>query len=295
MDADPFWTDRHVLVSGCTSFLGSWTSRFLVEAGARVVGLVPDRVAGSELHRSRTAKRIQLVRRAIVDAPRITELLDDHRIQTVFHFPTERACPVDQTSTLLEAMTRSRLEAEVVLASSGQDDEGMSADMLALSYAHSHGVAVCVAGVGDCFGGGDLDFRRLVPRTMLAVLRGETPRVTASDHGRDRIYVKEAARAHLHLAERVADNSNLSGRAFHFSGTPALSGTDLVKRILSQLRSPLVPEVLPRLLGSEPPNLEDSRARTELGWAPRYSLDDALRETIAWYRAHFAVPMVRAA
>src|SRR5262245_62160523 len=89
MDADTFWRDRRVLVTGCTGLVGSWTARLLVERGAHVVGLVRDRVAGSELYRSGTSAKIDTVRGAVENDRLIERILAEYEIQTVFHFAAQ--------------------------------------------------------------------------------------------------------------------------------------------------------------------------------------------------------------
>jgi CDP-glucose 4,6-dehydratase len=325
MDAAPFWRDRRVLVTGCTGLVGAWTTRLLVEQGAHVVGLIRDRVAGSELYRSGTAERIDVVRGSVEDDKLIERTLAEYEIQTVFHLAAQTIVGVANRSPLstfesnvqgtwsvLEAARRCGARPQVIVASSDKaygehdrlpytedaplkakhpyDVSKACADMLALTYAHTYGLPVCVTRCGNFFGGGDLNFNRLVPGTIRSVLRGERP-VIRSDGGyvRDYFYVKDGAIAYLHLAQCLARRPELAGRAYNFSNEVQVTVLELVGRILSLMHSPLAPDVQD-VASNEIRHqfLSAARARAELGWRPRFALDEALGETVEWYREYFA-------
>lgn len=325
MDAASFWRDRRVLVTGCTGLVGAWTARLLVERGAHVVGLIRDRVAGSELYRSGVAGRIDVVRGRVEDDRLVERALAEYEIQTVFHLAAQTIVGVANQSPLstfesniqgtwsvLEAARRCGSRPQVVVASSDKaygeherlpytedaplqakhpyDVSKACADMLALTYAHTYGLSVSVTRCGNFFGPGDLNFNRIVPGTVRSVLRGERP-VIRSDGGfvRDYFYVKDGAHAYLHLAECLARRPDLSGRAYNFSNEIQVTVLSLVQTILRLMRSPLTPDVRNTATNEiRHQFLSAARARAELGWSPRYSLEESLGETVAWYRDYFA-------
>src|SRR5262245_15913617 len=314
---DAFWRDRRVLVTGCTGLVGSWTTRLLVEQGAHVVGLIRDRVAGSELYHSGTAERIDVVRGAVEDDQLIERTLAEYEVQTIFHLAARTIVGVANRSPLstfdsnirgtysvLEAARRCGSRPQVIVASSDKaygeheqlpytedaplkarhpyDVSKACADMLALTYAHTYGLAVCVTRCGNFFGPGDLNFNRLVPGTVRSVLRGERP-VIRSDGGyvRDYFYVKDGALAYLHLAQCLARRPDLAGRAYNFSNEIQVTVLDLVRRLLKLMRSPLEPDVQNTATNEiRHQYLSAARARTELSWRPRYTLDESLAETV---------------
>jgi CDP-glucose 4,6-dehydratase len=146
---------------------------------------------------------------------------------------------------------------------------------------------VCVTRCGNFYGGGDLNWNRIVPGTIRSILAGERP-VLRSDgtNVRDYFYVKDGAEAYLHLAECMAANPAVNGEAFNFSTEIRVPAVELVQKLLGLMASPLEPLVL-NTAGNEIKHqyLSAEKARRVLGWAPRYDLSDALRETIDWYRA----------
>lgn len=332
MDAASFWRDRRVLVTGCTGLVGAWTTRLLVERGAHVVGLIRDRVAGSELYRSGMAEQIDVVRGAVENDRLVERTLAEYEIQTVFHLAAQTIVGVANRSPLstfesnvqgtwsvLDAARRCGYRPQVIVASSdkayGEHDKlpytedaplkakhpydvsKACADMLALTYAHTYGLPVCVTRCGNFFGGGDLNFNRIVPGTIRSVLRGERP-VIRSDGGyvRDYFYVKDGAQAYLHLAQCLARRPELSGRAYNFSNEIQVTVLELVGRVLKLMGSPLEPDVQ-NTASNEIRHqfLSAARARAELKWQSRFTLDEALSETIEWYRDHFARQDERAA
>ena len=160
-------------------------------------------------------------------------------------------------------------------------------DILAQTYHQTYRLPVCVTRAGNFFGGRDLNFSRIVPGTIRWAIRGEQP-VLRSDGTmvRDYIYVRDAVRAYLLLAERM-DDPSLHGHAFNFSAEQPLSVIQLVERILALAERPdLKPIVLGEASAEIPAQfLSAAKARDRLGWSPGWTLDEALKETIAWYRS----------
>ena len=321
-----FWQDRRVLVTGCTGLVGSWTVRALHKRGAHVVGLIRDHVAGSELLRGGLICRIDVVRGCVEDEPLLARVFAEYEIQTVFHLAaqaivgTANRSPLSTFETnikgtwcLLEAARRCGKPPQVVVASSDKaygshselpyredapllahhpyDVSKACADMLALSYHRTYGLPVCVTRCGNFFGGGDLNWNRIVPGTIRSILRGERP-VLRSDGNclRDYFYVRDGAAAYLHLAACMAKQPEVIGEAFNYSSGQPLSVLDITHRILERMDSALEPEIQAEATHEIPHQyLCAEKARSMLEWEPKYSLDDALDETIAWYRRYLGI------
>jgi CDP-glucose 4,6-dehydratase len=328
-----FWKDRRVLVTGCTGLVGAWTVRALLERGAHVVGLVRDGVAGSELHRSGLSQRIDIVHGAVESEPLLRRAMAEYEIQTVLHLAAQTIVGIANRSPLstfesnikgtwcvLEAARTSGFGPHVVVASSDKaygeqaqlpytedaplqprhpyDTSKACTDMLALTYHHTFGLPVCVTRCGNFYGGGDLNWNRIVPGTIRSVLRGDRP-ILRSDgtNIRDYFYVKDGAAAYLHLAECMARQPEVVGQAFNFSTEMQVTALEMVQRILRLMGSTLEPDIRAEAHHEIPHQyLSAAKARSALAWQPRYELDDALRETIAWYQTYFAAqPAWRAA
>jgi len=316
-----FWSGRPVLVTGGTGLVGSWLTRKLREAGADTVCLIRDWVPQSELVRSGTIDQVTVVRGDIRDRDLIERTLGEYEIDTVIHLAAQTIVgianrnPVSTfesniqgTWNLLEACRRSPAVRSIVVASSDKaygDQEELPydestplegrhpydvskscADLIAQAYAKTYDLPVSVTRCGNFYGGGDLNWNRIVPGTIRSVIRGERPVIRSDGQFvRDYFYVEDGAAAYLLLAQQLHGRSELRGQAFNFSNEIQVTVCELVQRILRLMGSDLEAEIR-----NEASNeirhqyLNASRAREMLGWAPLFTLDQGLERTLAWYR-----------
>jgi len=315
-----FWQDRPVLVTGATGLLGSWLTRRLVEAGANVVCLVRDWVPQSELVRSSVLERVKVVRGDIRDRDVLERTIGEYEADTVIHLAAQAIVgianrnPVSTfesniqgTWNLLEACRRSPSVKSIVTASSDKaygDQERLPycedaplqgrhpydvskscADLIAQTYANTYGLPVAVTRCGNFYGGGDLNWNRIVPGTIRSVVRGERPIIRSDGQNvRDYFYVEDGAAAYMLLAEQLHGRPELRGQAFNFSNERETTVIELVRRVLDAMQSDLEPVVL-----NEASNeirrqfLSAARARRTLPWTPLFTLDEGMRRTVAWY------------
>ena len=321
-DTSPtFWRDRPVLVTGATGLVGSWLVARLAAAGADVVCLVRDWVPESELVRSRQIERVKVVRGDVREQAVLERVLGEYEVDTVMHLAAQTIVgianrnPVSTfesniagTWALLEACRRSPRCKQIVFASSDKaygdhdqlpyvetaalrgrhpyDVSKSCADLIAQSYAHTYGLPVVITRCGNFYGGGDLNWNRIVPGTIRSILRGEAP-IVRSDGSfvRDYFYVEDGAAAYMLLAERLASNRQLAGEAFNFSNEGQVNVLDLVERIRALMPGALAPVVLGEASNEiRHQYLSADKARRMLGWSPLFTLEDGLRRTLDWYR-----------
>jgi CDP-glucose 4,6-dehydratase len=315
-----FWRDRPTFVTGATGLVGGWLVKRLVESGASVVCLVRDWVPRSILLSGDRSDHLTIVRGDIRNQALLERALGEYEIDTVMHLAAQTIVPIANrnpvstfetniggTWSLLEACRRSPKVKQIVYASSdkayGESDElpydettplrgrhpydvsKSCGDLIAQTYAVTYGLPVAITRCANVFGGGDLNWNRLVPGTIRSVLRGERPTIRSDGTlVRDYFYVEDGAAACALLAERLAGDEKLRGEAFNFSNEAQLTVQQMVRRILGlmgasadfDMRNDASNEIPNQFLNAE-------RARRELGWLPLYSLDDGLRQTIAWY------------
>jgi CDP-glucose 4,6-dehydratase len=325
MTSNTFWRDRPTFVTGATGLVGGWLVRRLLDVGASVVCLVRDWVPNSELVRSGLIERTQVVRGDVRNQAVMERALGEYEIDTVIHLAAQTIVsianrnPVSTFDTnirgtwaLLEACRRTPTVRQIVIASSDKAygdqiqlpyDENMPlqgqhpydvskscTDLISQTYAHTYGLPVTVTRCGNFYGGGDLNWSRIVPGTIRSALRGQRPIIRSDGQFiRDYFYVEDGAAAYMLLAERMAAQRDLIGEAFNFSNEIQMTVLDLTHRILKLMGSDLVPDVR-----NEASNeirhqyLSAAKAREKLNWSPLFSIDQALSTTIDWYQDFFA-------
>ena len=326
MDLTPaHWRDRPTLVTGATGLLGSWLTRRLLEAKADVVCLVRDWVPRSELVRGGALESVNVVRGDVCDRDLIERTLGEYEVDTVFHLAAQTIVGVANrnpvstfesniqgTWNVLEACRRSPSVKSIVVASSDKaygdqevlpysedtplegrhpyDVSKSCTDLIAQAYGKTYGLPVSITRCGNFYGGGDLNWNRIVPGTIRSVLRGERPVIRSDGQSvRDYFYVEDGAAAYMLLAERVASDPGLRGAAFNFSNEIQMTVSDVVENILTRMNCSLQPDIRNEATNEiRHQYLSAQRARSVLGWSPLFTLDEGLDRTIAWYKDFLA-------
>jgi CDP-glucose 4,6-dehydratase len=319
-----FWLDRPTFVTGATGLVGSWLVRRLVDSGADVVCLIRDWVPQSELVRTQTIDRVKVVRGDICDRETQERVLGEYEIDTVIHLAAQTIVTIANrnpvstfesnitgTWNLLEACRRSPKVKQVVIASSdkaygvqkdlpykentplqGQHPYDVSkscADLIAHTYAITYDLPVAITRCGNFYGGGDLNWNRIIPGTIRSILRGQPP-VIRSDgkYVRDYFYVEDGAAAYMFLAEKLAAYPEIKGEAFNFSNEIQVTVNQIVGKILKLMDSNLEPEIRNEVNNEiYHQYLSAEKARKVLQWHPLFTLDEGLALTIAWYQKYF--------
>lgn len=316
-----YWRGKRVFVTGATGIVGSWVVKELVGVGAYVVALVLDSDPHSELYRSGTINRVHVVNGALEDFHTLERAIVAHEVDTVVHLGAQAIVAVAQRSpvqtfdvnvrgtwNLLEACRLHRdLVHRVVIASSDKaygehaelpytEDMPLQghypyevskscADLIAKSYFHTYGLPVAIARCGNIYGGGDLNWSRIVPGTIRSLFRGEPP-VLRSDGQfiRDYVYVKDISCAYLFLAEHL-NSVEVQGEAFNFSNESRVSVMEIVDKIRELMRCGHIEAKVLNQAKGEIRNqyLSSEKAKQVLGWKVTYSLEEGLKETIDWY------------
>jgi CDP-glucose 4,6-dehydratase len=321
-----FWKDRSVLVTGATGLVGSAIVPRLLEAGARVCVLVRDWDPQSELIRSGAIEACRVVSGRLESMSDVERALVEHDVETVFHLGAQTVVGTGYRSPyatfesnirgsyiLFEACRRYAGTVRRVVVASSDKAYGESAvlpyteempprgrypydvsksctDLLAKCYADTYELPIVVARCGNIYGGGDLNWSRLVPGTIRSVLAGQAP-VIRSDglYRRDYVYVADAAEAYLALAEKI-ELPGIRAEAFNFGpgeSSTVLQVAEAVLRLAG--RTDLKPVIENSVRGEiRDQHLDSAKADRLLGWRPKWPLEKGLEKTIAWYRERLA-------
>ena len=315
---------RSVFVTGAYGLLGSWLTRALVDRGDRVVVLQRDRAPQSPLLLDGLEAALGVVHGDLNDEGLVARALGEYEVDTVFHLAaqtivgTANRSPLSTfeanirgTWTLLEACRLHGTQRVLVAASDKaygasatlpyREDQALdprypydvskaATDMLARSYWHTFGLPVAVTRFANLYGGGDLHRSRLVPEAVGAALAGRAP-VIRSDGTpeRDFLYVEDAVDAYLRLADALDQGDGARGEAFNAGGGEPHAVRDVVARICALAGT----DVEPDIRGTGTPAGEIDRQYVNAaklsaltGWQPQVGLDEGLRRTVEWYRAH---------
>lgn len=319
-----FWPDRPTLVTGASGLVGGWLVGKLLERDAHFVCLVRDWIPRSRLLAVDTLNRITVVRGDVRNQAELERILGDYEIDTVIHLAAQTLVEIanrNPVSTFktniagtwapLEACRRSPAVRRLVVASSDKayGDHGASkyaedppqrgrhpydvskacADLLAQSYAASYELPVVITRCGNFFGGGDLNWSRLMPGTIRSIYQGKGPIIRSDGrYARDYFYVEDGAEAYVMLAEKLAAEPALRGQAFNFAYDAELSVLEVVARVSTMMGSDLTPDIRDTARNEIPQQrLSARKARDVLGWQPRFTFNQGIERTIAWYPGFF--------
>ena len=325
------WKDKSVLVTGATGLVGSHLVAKLVNLGAHVTALVRDFTPQSELMRSGMINRIEVVSGSLEDLPTSLRAIASHNIEVVFHLGAQaivgaaQKAPFDTfesnikgTYCLLEACRQVGGLESIVVASSDKaygksavlpyteemppigkhpyDVSKSCADLIAQSYHASFDLPVVIARCGNIFGGGDLNWSRIIPHTIRSLHMGASPQIRSNGKfTRDYIYIEDVVSAYLQLAEKV-NFPGVVGEAFNFAPSIPQTVLEVVQTIQSLMGAEHIQaDVLDIAKGEIPDQyLCCKKAQQILGWRPEYDLESGLKETVKWYRDYLGAACLTA-
>lgn len=313
-------------MTGATGMIGSWLVKELLDTGAYVVVLVVDADPQSELYRSGDIQAVSVVNGALEDLWTLERAINQHEVEIVFHLGAQAIVgtadrmplPTFETNirgtyNLLEACRMHKdMVQRVVIASSDKaygeqpnlpytetmplngrypyEVSKSCADLIAQCYQHAYRLPVGIARCGNVYGGGDLNWSRIVPGTIRSFFHGQSPVIRSNgNYVRDYIYVRDAVRAYMRIAECL-DDENVQGEAFNFSTESPLTVLEIVKAIQSLMgREDTEPCILNQAEGEiRSQHLSAAKAKATLGWKSEFDLNRGLSETIEWYRVFLA-------
>jgi CDP-glucose 4,6-dehydratase len=250
--------------------------------------------------------------------------LNEHEIEVVFHLGAQTIVGIANrnplstfesnirgTYNLLEACRRCPIIKAIVVASSDKaygeqvhlpydentplkgthpyDVSKSCADLIAYTYYNTFKLPVCITRCGNFYGPGDLNFNRIIPGTIRSLLNGESPIIRSDGKFiRDYFYIKDGASAYMVLAEKMLTDKSIQGEAFNFSNETQITVLELVKRITDIIGVDIEPLILNRAQNEiRNQYLSARKAKEQLGWSAKYTLDSSLVETVEWYKCYF--------
>ena len=322
---EDYFKSKRVLVTGATGLVGPWLLEDLIKKQAEVVCLIRDTVPESRFYKEKMYKKVTCARGDISVYSDVERIINEYEPEIIFHLGAQAIVGTANRSPLgtfesnikgtwnvLEACRiHDSMVKSVVVASSDKaygeqkklpytedsplipsnpyDVSKSCTDMLSQSYGKTYHMPISISRCGNFFGGGDLNFNRIVPSTIKSAYHNEQP-VIRSDgtYIRDYIYVKDAVSAYEVLAKQTEEKKFL-GEAFNFSNEIQLTVLEMVEKILKVCgKENLKPIIQNKVSGEiKAQHLDASKARKLLGWKSEWGIDDGLKETVQWYSGFF--------
>lgn len=318
-----FWKGRTVMVTGASGLVGSWLVEFLLSQQAKPICLVRDSVPDSRFFSEGISEKAVVVHGGLEDIFLLERAINEYEPQTLFHLgaqtivQTANRSPlhtfkanIEGTWNLLEAARRhDHSLKQIVVASSDKaygeqavlpytedmplqgahpyDVSKSCADLISQSYAKTYSMPITISRCGNFFGGGDMNFNRIVPGAIQALFHNKAPQIrTDGKFVRDYIYVKDAVSAYACLAEKY--DARLQGQAFNFTNGMQMNTLQMVEAISRLMKKQIPPKILNNASNEiRDQHLSPKKAQKVLGWQAKYGIEDGLKETIDWYASYF--------
>jgi len=322
-----FWRDKRVFITGASGLVGSWLTRRLVDYGAYVVVLMRDWDPQTEIIRSGLINRTSVINGKLEDFNSLERAIVQHEIDTVFHLGaqtivgTAYRSPLDTfdsnvrgTYNLLEACRlHPSLVKRVLIASSDKaygDGESLPytekmppmgkhpydvskscTDLISTTYHETYNVPIVIARCGNIYGGGDLNWSRIIPGTIKSLYCNQNPIIRSNGkYTRDYVFVEDAVSSYLLMAEKL-ESAKIAGEAFNFGPESPRNVLEIVSMISKLMRKEhLAPKILDQAKAEiKDQYLSSEKAARVLGWKPHYTLEKGLEQTLKWYLDYFEV------
>lgn len=317
------WKNRNVFVTGADGFIGAWLAKILAEKKANVFILLRDLKRDATYKLLGLDDKVTQIKGDIIDYPAVERVLNEYSIDSCFHLAAQALVQVASKSPLstfesnikgtwniLEACRRTKTIERVVVASSDKaygvqkklpyteetplmglypyDASKACADILARSYFVSFGLPVAVTRNANTYGGGDLNFSRIIPDAICCVLQGKDFIIRSDGTPeRDYMYVEDSVSSYLALAAQIG-RKDVTGQAFNFGSEKPISVVALFKLIAKLCGKP---KAKYKILGTarneiDRQYLATAKAKRILHWQPEFSLEEGLKQAISWYKGY---------
>ncbi|MDO8659069.1 MAG: GDP-mannose 4,6-dehydratase [Candidatus Parcubacteria bacterium] len=308
-----FWQQRVVLVTGASGFVGSHLVSKLNKKKSKIIALSNKEV--------KSTTGIVDVKGSVENFQLLNEIIKKYKVNTVFHLAAQPIVEIGQdnpiktfevnikgTWNILECARENNVQ-KVIIASTAHvygdnpkvpfkeeyfpqpsrpyETSKACADLLAQSFADTYNLPVEIPRFVNIYGPGDFNFSRLIPKVIRSILQGNQPEVWDVGSIRDFLYIDDAIDAYLMTAEKRLDNKKRL-RIFNFGTGEQIKIYDLVQKIIQIMGKGIKVKIeqLPEDRSNEIKKqyVSIAKAKRELGWYPKVTLDNGLSKTIAWYQ-----------
>jgi len=312
-----FWNNKNILITGAAGFKGSHLVEQLSKTNARIISLVREFNPKSYFETKQLGKKSIVVIGDLKDPVKMADILSQFEITSIFHLgaqPIVTTALMNPSETLksniigtvnvLEAARLYGKVSEIVVVSSDKaygpcekmpytenerlhgkapyDVSKSCADLIAQMYGRVYGLPIVITRCANVFGPGDLNFNRIVPGVIEAIIKNKTLEIRSNGKLiREYIYVKDSIDAYISLAENI---NKTRGHAFNIASHNVMSVIEIINRISRILKSPIKTKILNKTKTEIPKQyLDGSKIKQIIGWEPKTGFEQAILETYDWY------------
>lgn len=311
---------KNILITGCTGLLGSWMAESLLKSDITIKGVALNQDLNFLLKSKGLLNEFEIKYLDIADKTSVDDYLKNNDFDAIVHLAAQTQVieaiedpirtfksNIQGTWNLVDSAMRKNLP--IVVASSDKaygDSEVLpyeenfplngiypyefsksATDMMCKTYRTTYNLPVTVLRCGNIYGGGDLNWDRLIPGVIKWLINNETP-VLRSDgnYKRDWVYVEDVVNAYLKVTNALVENGLNVSDSYNFSSTDYLSVMEVYEKIseihLGKYVEPIIEnkanlEIKDQYLSSE-------KIFNELGIKSEFEIDTALEMTINWYK-----------
>ncbi len=313
-------SNKRVLITGAAGLVGSHLTEKLLGLGANIYITERSFNPKSYFSEKKLGEKVAAASCDIKNYQRVFDVVSKYEIEYIFHAAAQPLVPVAfvnpretletnimGTVNILEAARHSPLVKGIVVASSdkaygkkcedaketnemaGDEPYAVSkscADLIARAYAKTYGLPVAVSRFANIYGPGDLNFNRIIPGIMKAILLNEVLEIRSDGKFvRDYVYVKDVVDGYTTLMENIG---KIKGEPFNFSSGQNFSVLELIDKISKILKKKCRYKILNTQKNEIPrQSLNFEKVKKILGWKSHYKFEEGIKETCNWYGNYF--------
>lgn len=298
--------NKNILITGSSGFIGSHLFDHFQKKGKNILGI------------SRKPKRRSEIKGDVTNFRFIDDVVKKHNIDTIFHLASQSLVDLGTnnprktfetnlrgTTNILEASRTNKIKRVIIASTAHVYGDGgnnlpyketdpifstrpyetskVCADLIAQSYRFTFSLPVFIPRFVNVYGPGDINFSRIIPRTIKSILENKNPQIWGGKAARDFLFISDALRAYLLLADKI-DNPRDNG-LYNFGVGKPINVIKLVQKIINLSSKQLFVKITPAEREKEIKEQYVSfrKAKKELGWDAKVSLDFGLKKTWKWY------------
>lgn len=309
--------NKKILVTGGTGFVGSHLVKKLVELGADVVSTNLLIEPGSYFSRERLGESVAVADVDITDFEAIHDLITKTEPEYIFHLAAQALVDVAYynprrtldsnimgTVNILESARLFPKIKGIIVASSDKaygktnqkkyleetplrgdhpyEVSKSAADLICTSYFKTYGVPVSITRFGNIYGEGDLNYSRIIPGVIQALVNKDTLKIRSDGKMvRDYLYVGDVVDGYLTLAENIGKSK---GEAYNFGSNETLTVLEVIKTLEESLGKKIPYKILNQAKNEIPyQSLDFTKIKEAFGWKPKHTIGSTAKAMYGWY------------